>query len=106
MSDRRLRAVNPAESIDPVSRHRAVWFAFRVGCLVVLAFGPCLAGARTLQGAAAILTVACGLCGFVSMMFARMRNEPLWCGSLNGWDEALAFVAVSRLAHLAMGFQA
>jgi hypothetical protein len=93
-------------SIDPVSRHRAVRFAFRLCCLLVLVFGPCLAGRQTFQGAAAVLTMACGIGGFVSMVFARMRGEPLWQGSLNGWDEALALVAVSRLAHFAMGFTA
>jgi len=35
------------------------------------------------------------------MVFARLRGEPLWQGSLNGWDEALALIAVSRLAHFA-----
>jgi hypothetical protein len=35
------------------------------------------------------------------MVFAKLSREPFGQGSLNGWDEALAFVAVSRLMHFA-----
>lgn len=104
MSDRRQPAIPSSGSIDPISRHRAIRFASRLCCLLALVFGPSLAGRQTFQGAAAVLAMACGVGGFVSMIFARLRSEPLWQGSLNGWDEALAFVAVSRLAHFAMGF--
>ncbi len=104
MSDRPQPAMPNSGSIDPVSRHRAIQFGFRLCCLLVLVFGPCLVGRQTFQGADAMLAMACGLGGLVSMVFARVRREPLWQGSLNGWDEALAFVAVSRLAHFAMGF--
>lgn len=53
-----------------------------------------------------LLEFACNIGGFVSVLFARVRGESPWQGSLNGWDEALAFVAVSRLAHLASQLQA
>ena len=73
----------------------------RVCGLAALAFGPCLASAQPVGEAAALMSLACGMGGFVSMAFARLRGEAPWQGSLNGWDEALAFVAVSRLAHFA-----
>jgi len=74
--------------------------------LAAWAFGPWLASGRSFQGCAVLLEFACSIGGFVSMLFARVRGEPPWQGNLNGWDEALAFVAVSRLAHLAAHSQA
>lgn len=100
MTDIRQPA-RPAHAIDAVSLDRAAWFAVRLGGLAALAFVPCLTGARSAQEAAALLSLACGMGGFVSVVFARLRGEPSWQGSLNGWDEALAFVAASRLAHFA-----
>lgn len=87
-------------SLDPASRRRAAWFAWRCLALAAWAFGLWLAGGRSFQDCAALLDFACGIGGCVSMLFARMRGEPLCRGSLNGWDEALAFIAASRLAHL------
>ena len=101
MTDARQPATRQAQAIDAVSRDRAIWFVVRVGGLAALTFGPCLTGAQSVQEAAVLLSLACGMGGFVSMAFARLRGEPPWQGSLNGWDEALAFVAVSRLAHFA-----
>lgn len=88
-------------SLDPASRRRAAWFAWRCLALAAWAIGVQLARGQSLQDCAALLDFACGIGGFVSMLFARVHGEPLWRGSLNGWDEALAFVAVSRLAHFA-----
>lgn len=101
MTDARQPATRPAHAIDAVSRDRAVWFAIRVGGLAALTFGPCLTSAHSVQEAAVLLSLACSMGGLVSMAFARLRGEPPWQGSLNGWDEALAFIAVSRLAHFA-----
>lgn len=100
MTDTRQPA-RPFQAIDAASLDRVVWFAVRLGGLAALAFVPCLTGARSAQEAAALLSLACGVGGFVSLAFARLRGEPPWQGSLNGWDEALAFVAASRLAHAA-----
>ncbi len=102
MTDARQPAARPTQAIDAVSRDRAVWFAARLGGLVALTFGPCLTSAQAVREAAALLSLACGMGAFVSMAFARLRGEPPWQGSLNGWDEALAFVAASRLAHFAL----
>ena len=102
MTDARQPADRPAaRAIDAASRDRAVWFVARLGGLAALTFGPCLAGAQPVQEAAALLSLACGMGAFVSVAFARLRGEPPWQGSLNGWDEALAFIAASRLAHFA-----
>jgi len=95
-------AIRPFGSLDPASRHRAVWFAIRLFILAALTVGPCFTMARPSQDAAGLLSLACAVGGFVSMVFAKLSCEPFWQGSLNGWDEAFAFVAVSRLAHFAM----
>lgn len=105
MSGRRT-VTNAGRSLDPASRRRAGWFALRCLALAAWAFGPWLASGQPFQGCAVLLEFACSIGGFVSMLFARVRGEPPWQGSLNGWDEALAFVAVSRLAHLAAQIQA
>lgn len=105
MSGPRQPAINPLGSLDPVSRHRATWFLVRTLCFAGLAFGPCFVGTRSLQDGAGLLSLACAMGGFVSMVFAKLAGEPFGQGSLNGWDEALAFVAASRLAHFAMHFQ-
>jgi len=97
-------AIRPFDPLDPASRHRAVWFAIRLILLGALTFGPCFTVARSFQDAAALLSLACAVGGFVSMVFARLSGEPFGQGSLNGWDESLAFVAASRLAHFAMHF--
>lgn len=105
MSGRRT-ATGAVSSLDPASRRRAAWFALRCLALAAWAFGPWLAGGQSFQDCAVLLEFACSTGGFVSMLFARLRGEPPWRGSLNSWDEALAFVAVSRLAHLASQLQA
>ena len=98
-------AIKPAGSLDPVSKHRAAWFAIRLLMLAGLAFGPCFTLARSFQDAAGFLSLACSIGGFVSMVFAKLHREPFGQSSLNGWDESLAFVAAARLAHFAMQFQ-
>ena len=106
MSGFRRTATSAVGSLDPASRRRAAWFALRCLALTAWAFGPWLASEQSFQGCAVLLEFACSTGGFVSLLFARVRGEPPWQGSLNGWDEALAFVAVSRLAHLAAHSQA
>ncbi len=106
MSDPSQPALGLIGSLDPVSRHRAAWFVIRLLLLALLTFGPCLTTARSFWDAAGLLSLACAIGGFVSMMFAKLSGEPFAQGSLNGWDESLAFVAASRLAHFAMQFQA
>jgi len=106
VSDPTQPAIKPFGFIDPVSRHRAAWFVIRLLMLAALTLGPCFTMGRPFQDAAGLLSLACSVGGIVSMIFARLSGEPLGQGSLNGWDEALAFVATSRLAHLALHLQA
>jgi len=94
--------IKPVGSLDPVSRHRAALFAIRLVSLAALTLGPFFTVGRPFQDAIGLLSLACAFGGFVSMVFARLAGEPFGQGSLNGWDEAFAFVAVSRLAHFAM----
>jgi len=106
VSDPTQPAIKPFGSIDPVSRHRAAWFVIRLLTLAALTLGPCFTMARPFQDAAGLLSLACSIGGIVSMIFAKLSGDPVGQGSLNGWDEALAFVAASRLAHFAVHFQA
>ena len=101
MSGFRRTAADAVGSLDPASRRRAAWFALRCLALAAWAFGPWLASGQSFQDCAVLLEFACSIGGFVCMLLARVRGEPPWQGSLNGWDEALAFVAVARLAHFA-----
>ena len=87
--------------LDPGSRRIAGWFLVRVYGLGAFALLPCLTGTQSLQDAAGLMSFVCACGAVVSTMFARIRLEPFARGSLNGWDEALAFIAVSRLAHMA-----
>lgn len=101
MTDARQPAARPARAIDTASRDRVAWFVVRLGGLAALTFGPCFTGAQTIRDAAALLSLACSMGAVVSTAFARLGGEPPFQGSLNGWDEALAFIAASRLAHFA-----
>lgn len=88
-------------ALDAGSQRRVFWFGLRLCSLAGLAFEPCLGGMRTVQDGLAFLSLACGFGAVAGTTFARLRREPFAQGSLNGWDEALAFIAVSRLAHAA-----
>lgn len=106
MMESRQPALSWLTMMDPASRQRVVWFVCRLLALAILTFGPCLTSARSFGEAAAFLSLACALAAIVSAIFARLCRDPFAQGSLNGWDEALALVAASRLAHLAMEMQA
>ncbi|MBV9749551.1 MAG: hypothetical protein JO157_12145 [Acetobacteraceae bacterium] len=62
-----------------------------------------MAGAGSLHALANTLAALCVIAGVVSVSWAVLGRETLGRGSLNRWDEALAFAALSRLAHLAHG---
>jgi len=105
VSGPRQPTIKPVGSLDPASRHRAAWFAIRLVLLAALTLEFCFTIGRPFQDAIGLLSLACAIGGFVSMVFARLAGEPFGQGSLNGWDESLAFVAASRLAHFAMHVQ-
>lgn len=97
--------MSPAGRLDPLSRAMAGWFLARLGFVAALALLPCVATGRPLREGMGLAVFACALGGTVSMLFAALRQEPMGRGSLNGWDESLAFIAASRLAHAAMAMQ-
>lgn len=102
MSGLQPRAGRSLAAVDPQSARRAEWFVIRVLALMALTAGPCLTGARPWQDAAGLLSLACAVGATVSTFFAAIRREPLGRGSLNGWDETLAFIAVGHLAQAAV----
>jgi hypothetical protein len=53
-----------------------------------------------------MLALAYAFSAVLSMARAMARRDALGRGSLNRWDEALTFVALATLAHLAHGLHA
>ena len=104
MTESRQSTTKQRRSLDPASSLMMVWFAARLGGLMLLTWAPCLVGTRTPQDAAALLSFACSIGATVCFLFASLNRVPLGQGSLNGWDEGMAFIAVARLAHLGLAF--
>ncbi len=94
-----------AGRLDPLSRAMAGWFLVRLAFVALLALLPCLVTERPLRDGIGLAVFACALGGTVSMLFAVLKREPMGQGSLNGWDESLAFIAASRLFHAALIMQ-
>lgn len=97
---------NEPRSLDPVSRRRAGRFVLHLLVLTVLIIMPYLSQEQSLREGMGVLSLAFGFGGMVSVLFAAIRGEPFAKGSLNGWDEALVFVAASRIVHAVMQLQA
>jgi Flp pilus assembly protein TadB len=92
--------------LDQRSRRAVAEFLIRLCSLFVVALWLCLAGAWPLHVAAAMLALAYAFSAVLSMARAMARRDALGRGSLNRWDEALTFVALATLAHLAHGLHA
>ena len=92
-------------SLDPASRRRASRFLLQILLLTGLVSWPYLAHKQSLQGLTASLASIFALGAMFSALFTSLRREPFAKGSLNGWDEVLAFIALSRLADAAMQLQ-
>lgn len=88
--------------LDPASRRVAFLFLFRLGCLAALALASCLVGVRTPHQGLQFLTLACKFGAVVAGVFGALRRASFARGSLNSWDEALAFLAAHWLAHAAV----
>ncbi len=101
----RRSSPEPARHLDPRSRRAIIEFLARLLGLSVIALGPFLFNSRPLHNTTGMLSLACALGAMFSTIRAVSRGDVIGRGSLNKWDEALAFVAVSRLAHLVHGFQ-
>lgn len=92
-----------ARRLDDQSRQAVGRFLGRLGSLsAVAAFWMCMVPAMA-PWRAGTLAMAYALGAMFAVTAAATRGEGLARGSLNGWDEALAFAALSRLAHLAQG---
>ena len=106
MSDpRRTLADDLPGSLDPASRRRASRFLLQILLLTSLVSWPYLAHKQSLQELTASLTSIFALGAMFSALFTSLRREPFATGSLNGWDEVLVFIALSRLADAAMQLQ-
>ena len=106
MSDpRRTLADGLPGSLDPASRRRASQFLLQILLLTSLMSWPYLAHKQSLQGLTAGLASIFALGAMFSALFTSLRREPFATGSLNGWDEVLVFIALSRLADAAMHLQ-
>jgi len=105
MSDQRRTAADHPGSLDPASRRRASRFLLHVLVLTSLVSWPFLAHKQPLQGLTANLAAIFALGAMFGALFTSQRREPFAKGSLNGWDEVLVFIALSRLADAAMQLQ-
>ena len=100
MSGRERSTAWQWQGLDPYSQRVARWFVVRVYALAGFSLLPCLTSTQSLQDAAGLMSFACACGAMISTAFARLRREPFAVGSLNGWDEAMGFIAASRLAHM------
>ncbi len=106
MSDpRRTLADDLPGSLDPASRQRAGRFLLQVLLLTSLMCWPYLAHKQSLQEFTASLASIFALGAMFGALFTSLRREPFATGSLNGWDEVLVFIALSRLADAATQLQ-
>ena len=92
-------------SLDPTSKRRAGLFLWRIAVLAGFVMSPYFAHKQPLQESLRLLALTFAFGGLLSVLFATVRREPFAKGSINGWDEALVFVALSRLAHAAAQIQ-
>ncbi len=88
-----------AHSLDLQSKIALAGFSLRLGLLSFLLSSWCVLGARPLQAAIGIFAIAASLASLVAGVRGLLSLDRLASSSLNNWDEALAFVALSKLAH-------
>lgn len=101
MSTPRQGFVGSLAALDPISKGIAARFGLRLSCFVALAVVPIVSRTGSFAGVAALLAVTFSFGAFFSGTVALLRRQPLGHGCLNDWDEAVAFIAMSQLAHLA-----
>jgi hypothetical protein len=96
----------PAWRLDQRSRQAVAGFLLRLCGVSITGLWPYLAGAQPLYDDVGTLSALCAIAGTVGLAWAMLGRETFGRGSLNRWDEALAFVALSRLWHLVHGLHA
>ena len=86
--------------LDQSSR-RAVqrWSVLACGLLLVVLL-PWIGGRSSLDQVSAGLSTIFTMASIVTMLLAIRAGEPAGKGSLNRWDEAIAFNALALLAHI------
>ena len=88
--------------LDPASRRTLSGWLVRCGVLLLFAALPWGLGVRSLHETGGTAALAFSLGGVVAMVRATCRGERIGGGSLNRWDEALAFNGPSLLLHLVL----
>ena len=75
-------------------------FAMRLAGLLLIAMLPALMGRRPMTASLGYLATYCALGAILNLGRAAGRKQTVGAGPLNHWDEALAFVALSRLVRV------
>lgn len=105
MSGPRETSAAPRERIDPVSRRTLTRAAFRLGGIMLLIMWPYVSGSRPLATALDLLSTFGAAAGIFCAFVALSLGEKVGQGGLNHWDEALIYVALTRLVHFAQTYQ-
>lgn len=93
--------------LDRQSRQAVRWLLLRLWSVALIALlGTYLENKPSARAFAGLISLTCAIGAMVCAVVAALHREAFARGSLNTWDEALAFVALSRLAHVALGLQA
>lgn len=94
----------PARGLDPQSREAVQWFLLRLCCMATISvLDACFEQRSPVRAFVGTLTLTCALAAVVCALRAAWDGHAFARGRLNTWDEALAFLALSRAAHLALG---
>lgn len=72
---------------------------WRIAILAGIILTPYFTHQQSWQASVTILELTFAFGGMLSALFAILCRKLFAKGSLNGWDKALVFAAVSRLAH-------
>lgn len=91
--------------LDIKSLSAAKSLLVRAGTMATVAFVLRLAYNAPLTVPLALLTITYALTTCVSGTLAVCCRDPFCRGSLNHWDGAIAFLAISRLTHLFLYMQ-
>ncbi len=88
--------------LDPASRRTLSGWLLRVGGLLACAVLPWGLGLRSLHAMGGDAALVLSLGGMVATLTATCRRERIGGGSLNHWDQALAFNGASLLLHVVL----
>ena len=86
--------------MDPGSRRTLARFVFRLCCLTFFIVLPYFAGLRSFSVMLELLSTFTSVGSIFCTVLALLCGEFLGRGSLNHWDEALAYMALTRLVHV------